>query len=268
MGIALRLLLSLSLVVLSGCGPARYDNKNAPQPPAQPQPAPQPTQPQVEAPAPPKIDEAQVPPTNAPFYDLATTSSAIFKWWTDPETKKVNFRRCDIVGDAMKCQPPMLLRGIDQKDIPVLLDFYAERLQQWGSTHLSQFVGILTGSLGTATAYVGTLAALKVFHDAMPERWEKIFKSLPIRSGIHLLSLGTIGLLIYFTADNLLHMYRQNRVWRKLEQANATRTRITPSVRFDSDALFEEFIATFRRALHEFTHGGPPFDERGNLIFQ
>ena len=130
-----------------------------------------------------------------------------FEWWIDPDSKLVNFRRCDHTPDGnWRCRAPMLLRGIELKEIPILLDYYAERLAQSGNSRLNQFIKVLTGSFGTATAYIGAITTWSVLKSAFPSRLSAVFTS-PVRSGIHIVSLGTLGLLLYFTADNFIHLF-------------------------------------------------------------
>src|SRR6185437_12384692 len=101
---------------------------------------------------------------NVTYADDATnfvaTPQTEFQWWIDPQTNKMNFRRCDYAHSIWHCYGPMLLRGIDIKDVPAMLSFYRERLAESANHQLKQFVRLLSGSIGTIVAYAGTIGSL------------------------------------------------------------------------------------------------------------
>lgn len=206
----------------------------------------------------------QDPPLEARIFVQAPASE--FQWWVDPRNQRMNFRRCDYVREKHRiiCQAPMLFDGIPLDDVPTLLNYYAERLNIAGNANLSEFVQILSGSLGTATAYIGGVTALNVFKDNLPSFLTR-FSSF---RGIHLVGVGTVTLLLYFSGKKLIHVHRQGQVLHLFRRAVANNPKVPPEVRLNSKALFEEFTLTFRRTLYEFTHGGPPFADEGNLVFQ
>ncbi len=203
---------------------------------------------------------------------FVVTPQSEFQWWVDPQTNKVNFRRCDIVRGAPHCYGPMLLKGIDIDQVPELLSFYRERLAQSGNHQLKQFIRVITGSVGTIAAYVGTLGSLSLFKNVVPSgimaKASALHLRLNLRTGVHIISLGALGFLLYYGTDSYIHLNQQKKVYKIYCAAIGRDPQSPPQIALQNQQLFEEFITTFRNALQDFTHGGGTYDDNGYLIFQ
>ena len=200
--------------------------------------------------------------------DFVWTPQSEFQWWVEPQTKKINFRRCDFVDGQKKCFGPMLLKGIDLKDIPAMLSFYRERLDQSGNHQLKQFLRVLSGSIGTIAAYVGTLGSLSLLKHVVPPNVVEKASGFTLRTGVHIVSLGALSVLLYVGTDTYRHLNRQKKVYKIYYAAIGRNPQSPPEIALHSQALFDEFVSTFRAALQDFTHGGGTFDDNGYLIFQ
>ena len=219
-----------------------------------------------------RIAKIPVLPQSLPEVNkMANDDGSELQWWRDVKSGKINFRRCESSNGQVVCEAPILFNGLDESDLPKFMAYYSERLEHWGSGHLTSLASTMMGSLGTAAAYIGTFAALKVFKDALPQALPqsvtKLSGSVVFRKGFHLVSVGTIGVLVYFTVNNIRHLVLQKKLLRQFGKLQTEDQWDLPA-NLTSRALFEEFVATFRRALYEYTHGGPPFDQSDNLIFQ
>ncbi len=199
--------------------------------------------------------------------DFVWTPTSEFQWWVNPQTKKMNFRECNYVNRQRQCYGPMLLNGIDVKLVPALLSFYRERLDQSGNHQMKQLVRALSGSIGTVAAYTGMLSSISIFRKVVPPNLVEKMSRLPIRFGFHVISLGALSILLYSAIDSYVHLRRQKVVYRIYCAAIGSNPQEPPEIALQSQALFNEFITTFRRALQDFTHGGGTFDENGYLIF-
>ena len=200
--------------------------------------------------------------------DFVWTPTSEFQWWVDPQTQKMNFRECTFVRHQKQCYGPMLLHGINVKEVPALLSFYRERLSESGNHQMKQLVRALSGSIGTVAAYAGMLSSMGIFRRAFPPNLVEKMSRLPIRFGFHLISLGALSVLLYSAIDSYVHLRQQKKVYKIYCAAIGIDPQSPPEIALKSTALFDEFITTFRRALQDFTHGGGTFDDNGYLIFQ
>lgn len=201
--------------------------------------------------------------------EFISTPKSQFQWWVDPQSKKINFRLCNRVRQELQCFGPMLIHGLDIRQVPAMLSFYRERLAQSGNHQLQQFIRVLSGSVGTIAAYIGTIGSLSFFKNAYPQWFATKTEGLfSLRTGVHAISIGALGMLLFYGIESYVHLNRQKRAYKIYCAAIGPDPQAPPDIALQSQTLFEEFVTTFRRALFDFTHGGGTFDDNGYLIFQ
>lgn len=201
-----------------------------------------------------------LPRAQPEWQTLVLSPHASYEWSIDPNTDRLNFRRCD--WDDMGhigCAPPVLSRGLSRSDLHLLMQFYLETIQNSGGHKINQIVGILTASLVGIGAYVGIAVTVM---NLIPASISTILKS-----GYHVITVGGIlGLLGYaWTIEQARS--RQSTVYRSFRNAAAKDNLRPPAIFLPSQAVFEEFDKTFHRSLWEFTHP-QNYNPEINLILQ
>lgn len=196
------------------------------------------------------------------WHIVVESLKSTFEWRVDPETNKMNFRRCD-TNERMElvCKRPMLSQGIQQDDLLTLIEYYLERSAKFDGRRLWQLSGTFGASIVVAGGYT---TGLQTLLRMLPDKWTTL-----VQGTYHVATVAFITTLLYSTYTLSASRYRQQIIADQFQEALAKSPKIPPTIKVKSQALFEEFSESFRKTLHDFTHaGGLSYDSRTNLILQ
>ncbi len=181
-----------------------------------------------------------------------------FQWWIDSQNRLANFRRCEVLPNQnIRCNAPVLLRGIPPAELRTMINFYAERLTKPLSESLKSYALAATSLTGTA--------ALVAVSSQIPENFVKrILRGKTV-------AIGTVITVVAVVGYMGLGFYRNHQdriIIQAFSDATEKDPKVPPHIFLTNDGLFKEFFRTFRLMLQDYTHGGGTFYEDGNLIFQ